>query len=118
MSRLTTGPQGCACEAFNLHMELKMRRDALPTIAQRARLKSTAGDSFIAMLWAIMALAGGLVVSASQSMAAGVETFTQKPFSEGSTKTIDHTAWDQLLKTYVVAEPDGLNRVDYARFKT
>ena len=41
-------------------------RDA---ITERTRLKSTAGGSFIAVLWAIMALAGGLVVSASQSMA-------------------------------------------------
>jgi Protein of unknown function, DUF547 len=35
----------------------------------------------------------------------------------GSTKTVDHTAWDGLLKAYVVKGADGLNRVAYAKFK-
>jgi hypothetical protein len=35
----------------------------------------------------------------------------------GSVATIDHSAWAKLLSTYVVAEKDGLNRVDYAAFK-
>jgi len=30
---------------------------------------------------------------------------------------VDHSAWDQLLAKYVVAGKDGLNRVDYKRFK-
>ena len=34
-----------------------------------------------------------------------------------STKTIDHSIWDRLLKTYVVPSADGLNRVAYASFK-
>jgi hypothetical protein len=31
--------------------------------------------------------------------------------------TVDHSAWDALLQNYVVEGADGLNRVDYARFK-
>jgi len=37
--------------------------------------------------------------------------------ASGSTVTIDHSAWDRLLKTYVKPGTDGLNRVDYAAFK-
>jgi Protein of unknown function, DUF547 len=36
---------------------------------------------------------------------------------EGSTLTVDHSAWTKLLSTYVVASPDGINRVRYADFK-
>ena len=35
----------------------------------------------------------------------------------GSTQTVDHSAWSKLLQTYVKPQGDGLNRVDYARFK-
>ncbi len=35
----------------------------------------------------------------------------------GSAQTIDHSAWDRLLKAYVKPGADGLNRVDYAAFK-
>ncbi len=35
----------------------------------------------------------------------------------GSTRTLDHSAWDRLLKTYVKPGADGLNRVDYQAFK-
>lgn len=38
--------------------------------------------------------------------------------AEGPAQTVDHTAWDRLLKTYVHPGPDGLNRVDYAAFKS
>src|SRR5215510_219527 len=37
--------------------------------------------------------------------------------AEGSTYTVDHAAWDRLLRTYVRPDPDGLNRVDYAGLK-
>jgi Protein of unknown function, DUF547 len=36
---------------------------------------------------------------------------------EGSTVVVDHSAWTKLLSTYVVAGPDGINRVRYADFK-
>lgn len=32
-------------------------------------------------------------------------------------QVVDHGAWDQLLKRYVVTDADGLNRVDYKAFK-
>ena len=34
-----------------------------------------------------------------------------------STITVDHSAWDKLLETYIKADAEGLNRVDYAAFK-
>lgn len=36
---------------------------------------------------------------------------------ESSGLSVDHSPWDRLLKTYVKAGSDGLNRVDYASFK-
>jgi Protein of unknown function, DUF547 len=41
-----------------------------------------------------------------------------KAAAQGSAQTVDHTAWDRLLKTYVHPGSDGLNRVDYAAFKS
>ncbi len=38
--------------------------------------------------------------------------------AKGSARTVDHAAWDRLLKTYVRPGADGLNRVDYAAFKS
>lgn len=35
-------------------------------------------------------------------------------FDPASTLNVDHAAWDGFLKTYVKAQPDGLNRLDYA----
>lgn len=35
----------------------------------------------------------------------------------GSTKTVDHSAFDRILAAHVVESPDGINRVDYARLK-
>ena len=34
-----------------------------------------------------------------------------------ATRTVDHLAWDRLLKTYVKSSGDGINRVDYTSFK-
>ena len=38
-------------------------------------------------------------------------------YSKGSTAIVDHAAFDKLLKAYVVADAQGLNRVDYKAFK-
>jgi hypothetical protein len=38
-------------------------------------------------------------------------------YTAGSSKTVDHSAWDALLKTHVVKGADGLTRVAYVRFK-
>jgi Protein of unknown function, DUF547 len=35
----------------------------------------------------------------------------------GSAVVVDHAAWDDLLEAYVVRGEDGLDRVDYARWK-
>ena len=40
------------------------------------------------------------------------------PPAVAASPTVDHSAWDQLLKTYVKPSADGLNRIDYAAFKT
>ena len=40
-----------------------------------------------------------------------------KRVTSGSTATVDHSAWDKLLKAYVVAGADGLNRVVYTKLK-
>jgi len=37
--------------------------------------------------------------------------------ASGSAETVNHAAWDQILKTYVKPGADGLNRVDYAALK-
>ena len=65
--------------------------------------------------WIMAVLA--LVMAAGDGMAADAsEQF--EVFKAGSSKTIDHSAWASLLKTYVVPGPDGLNRVRYAAFKS
>ena len=34
---------------------------------------------------------------------------------EQSKQTVDHSAWDRFLKTYVTAGSDGVNRVAYGK---
>ncbi len=38
-------------------------------------------------------------------------------YTAGSQVVVDHATWDKLLKTYVKAGADGLNRVDYRAFQ-
>jgi len=60
--------------------------------------------------------AGALLLSATAATAASpAETFAVH--AAGATATVDHTVWDRMLASYVVAGQDGVNRVDYARFK-
>lgn len=40
-----------------------------------------------------------------------------KRIAAGSNKTVDHGAWDSLLRAYVRADAAGVNRVAYARMK-
>jgi hypothetical protein len=58
--------------------------------------------------------AAALVGPVSAQAASLVATFGKS--AEGG-KTVDHGAWDQLLKTYVTTDAGGLNRVDYKAFK-
>jgi hypothetical protein len=57
----------------------------------------------------------GFVAVAPAQAATPAEMFSG--FSKGSTQTVDHSAWDKLLKSYVVPGDDGVNRVAYMRFK-
>ncbi|MGH6814419.1 MAG: DUF547 domain-containing protein [Hyphomicrobiaceae bacterium] len=56
-----------------------------------------------------------LTVMSAARAATVADTFSRH--TVGSAKTVDHSAWDKLLKTYVVPSADGINRVDYAKFK-
>lgn len=56
-----------------------------------------------------------LASSRTATAATAAELFARAPTT--SVRVPDHTAWDRLLKTYVVEGADGLNRVDYRRFK-
>lgn len=59
------------------------------------------------------------MLSAPMTAAAQAETLAEhfSKFDPGSTVTIDHGSWDGLLKTYLSDCKDGLNCVDYTRFK-
>ncbi len=65
--------------------------------------------------WALVCL-GAMPALAQSARAGSIETI----FSEhraNSTATVDHSAWDRLLKTYLKPSENGLNRVAYRRFK-
>lgn len=66
---------------------------------------------------AFFLLLAGLLVLATPAAAA--QELKQKFASHDAQSEIavDHSAWDALLEVYVVEDEDGLNRVDYARFK-
>jgi Protein of unknown function, DUF547 len=74
-------------------------------------------QSFIAKSLAFAMAAIIAVAQQTQAIAADLTSLMKPAFTVGSTTTIDHSAWDALLKTHVVTGPDGLNRVDYSGFK-
>jgi hypothetical protein len=57
-------------------------------------------------------------ISALSPVAAGdpIESLF-RPGTGGASRAVDHGAWDRLLKTYVRPAENGLNRIDYKRFK-
>lgn len=63
----------------------------------------------------VTAATTALLATALPAVADVAKTFSK--FTKGSDKVIDHSAWDKLLKQYVVAGTDGLNRVRYKAFK-
>ena len=65
---------------------------------------------------AALALIVGAGLSASAALAEAPAAWFK--YTAGSTKTVDHSAWDNLLKAHLVQGTDGLNRIAYARFKT
>ncbi|MGQ0457314.1 MAG: DUF547 domain-containing protein [Hyphomicrobium sp.] len=64
--------------------------------------------------WAGLAVAFTLLASSAE--AASLAATFGRP-AQGSAATVDHGAWSALLKTFVVASPDGVNRVRYGAFK-
>lgn len=68
-------------------------------------------------LTAAVVTAAALLYSAGGAKAASVGEIFSK-YTAGSAVTVDHGAWDKLLKTYVTPGTDGVNRVAYAKFKS
>lgn len=65
-----------------------------------------------------VALASALLsLSPAAAASAGDGSHPLARFTPGSTDKIDHGAFDQLLKSYVVAGADGINRVHYVKFR-
>lgn len=60
---------------------------------------------------------GAMPAWATPAAANGLET-TFSPHTPASTVTVDHAAWDGLLKRYVRPSANGLNRIDYRSFKS
>jgi Protein of unknown function, DUF547 len=67
-------------------------------------------------LGAAGAAMAGLALQAPAADAADAPAGWVK-YTAGSSKTVDHSAWDALLKTHVVKGADALTRVAYVRFK-
>lgn len=84
----------------------------MTTIA-RFEWRALAAIAALAMtaLAAFFAGSGGATAAADAPAALARST-------AGSTKTVDHGAFDTLLKAYVVLGKDGINRVDYPRFRS
>lgn len=79
---------------------------ARPALARLVRIAAAA---------AAIALAGSFHALTAQAKTPA-EQFA--PYTEGSNATVDHSAWSALLARYVTKSEDGINRVDYARFKS
>ena len=57
----------------------------------------------------------GTLLGSQTASASLAQKFSQH--SAGSSVTVDHSAWDRMLKAYVKPDGTGLNRLDYAAFK-
>lgn len=77
-------------------------------------MRNTIGSG--AARWLALAVSFGLLAVSGAAAAQTAQQLFSKAAS-GSTKTVDHSAWDALLKSYVKPGSDGLNRVDYMAFK-
>lgn len=71
--------------------------------------------NYAARWFTIISCFGILTICGAASAQTPQELF--RSAASGSNKTVDHSAWDALLKSYVKPGPDGLNRVDYETFK-
>jgi len=77
-------------------------------------MRNTIGSG--AARWLAFAVSFSLLALCGAASAQTPQQLFSKAAS-GSTKTVDHSAWDALLKSYVKPGSDGLNRVDYSAFK-
>lgn len=71
----------------------------------------------IASLRISVVMMGLLAIGASSPSSAATVAEMFGKSNAASTVVVDHSAWTKLLSTYVVASPDGINRVRYADFK-
>lgn len=89
-----------------------------PRSAHNSTCKSTrkflAGRA--ARIFGFVGLAAALAApAATPARADPGEAFAA--YTAGSRLTVDHSAFDRILKTYVVESPDGINRFAYGRLK-
>lgn len=87
----------------------RTQKTSLATPALTRRQWLGASSSFAIAL----ATAPGLVIGASPARAQDIAS----SFKATGNKTMDHTAWTELLKTYVKPASSGLNEIDYKAFK-
>ena len=69
-------------------------------------------SGFLAIALVLIITLGNSVMANAQSLK---DTF--KASDSASQITVNHAAWDELLKKYVIADKNNLNRVDYKKFK-
>lgn len=93
----------------------------MPTAIQietHPRARSRALSAFkAASLIALLLAAILTAITSPPAHAVGKLTEAFKAHAAGSSLTVDHTAWDELLAQYVKPGTDGVNRVAYAAFK-
>jgi hypothetical protein len=66
---------------------------------------------------AVALIGSGLILFGMPAIAVADPAALVATSASGTGHSVDHQAWDALLKTYVKPGTDGLNRVDYAAFK-
>ncbi len=79
----------------------------VPSISRRKVLTSAG------LLTVALAAGPGAILQSSPVLAQEIAA----QFARSGTETFDHSAWTDLLKTYVKPSPDGVNRVDYDGLK-
>lgn len=83
----------------------------------RSRPTRRASHLMAAAALALFGVVSGTITAMPGASASEI-TEAFRPHKTGSSITIDHGAWDTLLKTYVRPAPDGVNRVDYRAFRS
>lgn len=89
-------------------------RDCLALRARSAVAQVTRFGTIIYVI--VLLVLTTLTLSGEARADAAQDLFARAAAS--SSQTIDHSVWDRLLKTYVKPGSDGMNRVDYAAFKS